>query len=292
MCAVWFAITACAERPGSDEPAAPEQMLDDFGYPVSAGTNSDPARIVSLSPTTTELLFRLTAGARLVGRTTWDLYPDSARLVTDVGPGLRPNVETVLAVDPDLVILYASGENRAAAEQLRAAGVDVIALRIDSIEDFERAARVLGTATGQGPAARAVVHSLRQALAAVRDSVRGLDTPSVFLHVWHQPLITIGGGSYLDALVTIAGGENVFGDMDSPSPQVSLESVIERDPDVVLAGPRSAARILRDPSWSSLTAARNGRVLVLDTALVGRPSARMGEAAWSIARLLHPELAP
>ncbi|MFN2400766.1 MAG: ABC transporter substrate-binding protein, partial [Gemmatimonadaceae bacterium] len=92
------------------------QLRDDFGVEVPEGTANSPARIVSLNPATTELLFAIGAGSRVVGRTHWDVWPDSAKLVPDLGPGLRPNVEAVLAKRPDLVIIYGSEENRAAVD--------------------------------------------------------------------------------------------------------------------------------------------------------------------------------
>lgn len=264
--------------------------IDDFGTPVLAGSEQAPGRIVSLNPTTTELLFRLSAGHRLVGRTTWDLHPDSARFVPDLGPGLRPNVEAVLARRPDLVVLYGSEDNRAAAAQLRRSGVQVIALKIDLISQFARAARLLGVSIGRSAAAESIVVDVERELARVRTATTGLARPRVAWHVWHEPLIVIGSGSYLDELMEIAGGDNVYGDLPQPSPQVSLEDLMRRDPDVVLASPEARASILRDGRWSQVRAVRTGRVLAVDTALVGRPSVRLGEAAWSLALLLHPGL--
>ena len=280
-------LLACGER---TPPPPPAVGIDDFGNPVRAGSDARPARIVSLNPTITELLFHLGAGHRLVGRTTWDLHPDSARLVPDVGVGLRPNLEAVLSRRPDLVVLYASEDNRAAAAQLRRSGVDVIALKIDAIADFVRAARLVGDAVGRRAAAESTVTHMERALREVGDATAALPRPRLVWHVWHEPLIVIGGGSYLDELVRIAGGENVYHSLPRPSPQIALEDLIRRDPDVVLASPEARETILQDPAWQRLRAVRQGRLLFVDTALVGRPSVRLGEAAWSLSRLIHPEL--
>jgi iron complex transport system substrate-binding protein len=252
---------------------------------------SAPSRIASLNPATTELLFALGAGRRLVARTTWDVWPDSARAVFDVGPGLRPNVEAVLARHPDLVVLYASAENRVAAEQLRAAGIKVIALRTDKIADFTRASRELGRATGEDAAAAIVIDTMQRTLARVRAATLHLDHPTVFWHVWDSPIYTIGAGSFLDELLTIAGGTNIYADRREPSPQVSLEDIIRRNPSVILAGATGKKSLTESPLWRSVQAVREGRVLVVDTNLVGRPSVRAGEAAAAIARLLHPGIA-
>ncbi|HEU4641653.1 MAG TPA: helical backbone metal receptor [Gemmatimonadaceae bacterium] len=265
---------------------------DDFGAPVRAGTARVPARIVSLNPTTTELLFAIGAGDRVVGRTHWDVWPDAARRVADLGPGLRPNVEAILARRPDLVVLYASADDRDAARRLADAGVPVIALKVDRIADFRRAALLLGAATGELARARLVADTVERSLARVRAATAALPRPTVFWHVWDAPIITIGRGSYLDELLDVAGGRNVYGDLAQPSPQVALEDIVRRDPDVILAGAAGAAQIRASVPWRAVGAVRRGRVLVVDTNLVGRPSVRMGEAAASIARLLHPGALP
>jgi iron complex transport system substrate-binding protein len=280
---------ACGDRRASS--LERRATSDDFGTPVPDGRAHRPVRIVSLNPGTTELLFAIGAGPRVVGRTTWDVWPDSARAVADLGPGMRPNVEAVLARKPDLVLLYASNENRAAAAQLEAAHIPVLALKVDRIEDFRRATRILGRATDDSARAAAVVDSVSRTLERVRAETAALPHPSVFWHVWDAPLYTIGAGSFLDELVVIAGGRNIYHDFSEPSPQVSLEDIVRRDPDVILAGPEGKARIETSPAWRSVRAVRAGRVRAVDTNLVGRPSVRLGEAAVSLARMLHPELA-
>ncbi len=280
------AAGACGER--RDTPDASD--VDDFGATIREGSTTSPARIASLNPATTELLFALGAGKRLVARTTWDVWPDAARAVADVGPGLRPNVEAVLAQHPDLVVLYASVENRVAAEQLRAAGVTVIALRTDRLADFARASRELGRATGERAAAALVVDTMQRTLARVRAATLHLAHPTVFWHVWDSPIYTIGAGSFLDELLTIAGGTNIYRDRTEPSPQVSLEDIVMRDPRVIFAGVSGEKSLANSPLWQGVRAVREGRVFVIDTNLVGRPSVRAGEAAASIARLLHPGL--
>jgi ABC-type Fe3+-hydroxamate transport system substrate-binding protein len=269
---------------GGDPPARAGH--DDFGEPLPLG--DPPRRIVSLSPTTTELLFALGAGDRLVGRTRWDLFPPAARAVPDLGDGIRPSIELLLAARPDLVILYASNDNRDAARALRAAGIRVVALRIDSIAEFFRTAEILGAVTGRPGPARAVVDSVSRSLEQVRAATAGLPRPTVFFHAYENPLLTIGAGSYLSELIDIGGGRNVFGDLPGPSPQVSFEEVLRRNPDRVLVSPVTAAELRASPRWRLLPAVRDDRVLVMDTTLVGRPGIRLGEAAWSLAELLHP----
>ena len=263
--------------------------VDDFGDSIAVGR--PPQRIVSLNPATTELLFALGAGDRLVGRTHWDVWPDAARAVPDLGAGIRPDVEVVLAAHPDLVVLYAGADNRPAAARLRSAGVRTVSLKVDRIEHFERAALVLGRILADTIGARHVVDTVLATLDSVRAATSVRRRPRVVWPVDISPLIVIGGGSFLNQLIDIAGGVNVYGDLAAVSPQLAVEDVHGRDPDIVLAGGSLGARIRGDPAWRALRAVREGALLEADETVMGRPSVRMGEAAVALARLLHPELA-
>ncbi len=285
----WVFAVVAAVACGGDR-SARGGVIDDFGDPVRSPAS--PRRIVSLSPATTEILFALGAGPRVVGRTHWDTSPDSARLVPDLGDGIRPNVERVLAAHADLVVLYASSENRDAAQALRAAGIPVVALRIDRIADFGRATLLLGRLVGAESRAGLLVDSVTRTLDRVREATRGLPRPSVFLPAYDHPLMAIGAGSFLSELVGIAGGRNVFGDLSAPSPQISFEELLRRNPDVVLAAPATAMAIARESRWDALPAVRDGHLLVRDTMITARPGVRLGEAAMSFARLLHPGAVP
>ena len=282
-----IALHACAAGEQSPRPGS-SVAVDDFGDTVRLGR--EPARIVSLVPAMTELVFALGAGGRLVGRTHWDEWPPEARDVPDMGPGVRPNVEAVLAARPDLVLLDASADNRAAAVRLRSAGIATLSLKVDRIEHFERSASILGRVLGDTLRARLTVDSVKTTLARVAERTAPLERPRVLWPVDVSPVIAIGGGSFLHELMEIAGATNVYGDMDAVSPQLSLEDVHARDPDAIIANAPLAVRIRADPAWRDLRAVRSGRLLIADEVLMGRPSVRMGEAAVALARLLHPGL--
>ena len=270
--------------------AAPFTFRDDFGDTLRLHTL--PRRIVSLNPATTELFFALGAGNRLVGRTHFDLYPTAAQAVRDLGDAIPPNVEAVLGVRPDLVTLYASNSNRDAAVRLHAAGVSTLTLRIDHIADFRRAVGILGHVVGDTARAAIVVDTVTRTLEKVRAAMQGTPRLSAFWKAWDSPVIAIGGGSFVSELVDIAGGRNIYGDDPRPAFDVTIEDVVRRDPDVVFAGPESGARMKAAPAWRALRAVREGRILIADTMLVGRPGVRLGEAAVSLARLMHPGALP
>jgi ABC-type Fe3+-hydroxamate transport system substrate-binding protein len=283
------APAACRHHEAPAQTAA-VSIRDDYGRIVRLA--APPRRIVSLNPATTEILFAIGAGSRVVGRTQYDLWPDSARLVPSVGAGMQPNLEAVFERKPDLVVMYASGSDRATADRLTAAGITAAGLRIDKIRDFARVTMLLGQLVGDTLRARAVVDSVTATLDRVRRATAPLPHPTVFMEVWEKPLMAIGGGSFLSELVTIAGGRNIYDSLSAPSPVVTFEDVLQRNPDIVLVGPIERKHILESPQWRTLPAVRAGRVLAYDTNRVARPSVKLGEAAVSLATLFHPGLQP
>jgi ABC-type Fe3+-hydroxamate transport system substrate-binding protein len=278
-----IAVLACDAKPAATATAS--SAVDDFGDSVSLA----PAhRIVSLSPTTTEILFTIGSGARVVGRTHYDEWPDAANAVQDLGPGIRPNVEAILGVKPDLVVLYAGNDNRDAARALRAAGVRTLGLKVDRIADFRRATEMLGHVAGDTAGARIVIDSVQRTLDRVRSATTSLSRPRVVWQLWDTPLLVLGSGSYQHELLQLAGADNVYATESKPNAQTSIEDLIRRDPDIVLTDSSRAAAIRASPRWQSVRAVREGRVLAVDDETSSRASVKLGMAAVRLARLLHP----
>ena len=262
---------------------------DDFGAPLPIDAQF-ASRVVSLNPTATEVIFAIGAESKLVGRSRWDEFPAEAQKVASLGDGIRPNVEAVLGARPTLVILYAAAENRAAAQAFKNAGVRTITLRVDRIAQFMSLCTRLGLALGATERARQVVDSVQRTLDAVRAATRGVKPVSVVWPLWQSPVLVVGRGSYLDELIEIAGGVNVFHDMSAPSPPVSVEEIAKRDPDVVIASAKTSATLRASGPWRAVGAMRANRLVLDDPAVTGRPSVVLGMAAVALARALHPEL--
>ncbi len=245
-------------------------------------------RIVSLAPSSTELLFALGAGDQVVGRTTWCRYPPAALRVPDVGDGLNPNIEAIAARRPDLVVLYRSGMNAAAAAQLAQLGIPAVTLAQDRLEDIARAARLLGRLTGRA----AVGDSIGAALEALLSAAPPPAIARVAFVVWDSPPMVIGGGSYLDQLATLAGGANVFHDLGAASATVSIETIVARDPDVilVLADSTDLPAYSRRPEWRAIRAVRDRRFIMLPGDLFGRPSPTAPAAVAALRRALEAEV--
>ena len=277
-----LAVAACARR--EHVPARGGiAVTDDAGRQV---TLAAPARrIVSLLPSFTEILFAIGAGDRVVGRTTWCDYPPEALAVPSVGDGMPPSVEAVAARRPDLVLLYRSGPNVTAAEQLERLGIRTVLFDLNLLEELGPVARRLGILTGR----RAAADSLARVMDSLAAQPPTPSTQSLVFIVWDNPPIVIGAGSYLDRLAALAGARNVFHDIGSPSAQVSIETIAARDPDFVAllsdsaVPPRYAAR----PEWRVVRAVRRARFLFLPGQLFGRPGPRAAEAIRELRRRLE-----
>lgn len=298
--ALLLVLAGPAARPlrAAAAPAAPGsrsdsvRLVDDLGRTVRLA--GPPRRIVSLVPAVTELLFALDAGDRVVGRTRYGVHPPAARRVPSVGEGMRPSVESVADRKPQLVILYAGPGNRSTLRQLSRLGIPALAVRHDRFADLYRNLTRLGVLLGRPGAADSLARRIRCRLDAVGQVAGAAQARSVYVDVWEDPPYTVGAGSFLDSLVSVAGGRNVFGDLPAPSPRVSIEAIAARDPDLVLVPltPGSGRTPPQErPAWDAVPAVARGRVRTVDGDLVDRLGPRVPEAAAAVARALHPELA-
>lgn len=289
-----LAAGAGPARAGAGPPPGADTVVvqDDRGRTVRFA--APPDRVVSLIPAATEVLFALGAGDRVVGRTRYGTHPRETRSVPSVGEGVRPSLEAVLARSPDVVILYAGVGNRRVVERLEELGVPTLAFRHDGFADLERNVERLGRLTGHGGEAGALRRSLACQLDSVARAVGARARVRVYYEVWGDPPVTVGGGSYLDSLIAVAGGRNVFGDLESASPTVGLEAIVARHPEVVVRDrtrPGGAPPPDERPGWDALAAVRSGHVRTVDGELVHRLGPRVGRAAAVLAATLHPELA-
>jgi len=263
-------LAACGTR--ANQSAGSLVAVDDAGDTVRL---AQPAsRVVSLSPATTELVFAIGAGDRLVGRTRWCDFPEAARAVADVGDGIPPNIESVLARRPDLVLLYRSPQNSDAAERFRAAGAAVLQLDFDHLEDVSRIARLLGPLVGHPAQGDSLATAFDAELARLRLPSDDRGAPTVLLLAWDQPPMAIGAGSFQSEILTLAGGRNVFADITTPSATVSIEAIAARDPSLILVSDSGIPGFARRPEWNVIRAVRERRFVHLATPAFGRPSPR------------------
>lgn len=296
--ALWLAaLAACADappRPAGGDPAdlasRTVTRTDDAGRLVALPR---PARrIVSLIPSATETVVAMGLADLLVARTDFDAGPGVDSLPS-VGGGVDPSLEALVSHRPDLVLTWATGKEAELRERLETLGIPVFAVDVTDTADIFRTVANVGALAGRTDAADSLAASMRAEIEAVRASVASRPTPSVFFIVWHDPPMTTGGGTFIHEMIGVAGGRNVFGDATEPWPNVALEEVVRRRPDVIVlpVGEKGAARLeelRREPGWRDVPAVREGRVVIVDAELMNRPGPRLGEAARRLAQALHP----
>lgn len=286
LAALVLALSGCA--PGPDVSRAAIQVTDPAGRTVSL---EEPARrVVALIPAMTEWIVAMGGQDRLVARTDYDQQPGLAELPS-VGGGLTPSVEWLAARRPDLVVAWPDAPSRSLVSRLERLDVAVYTAPVESAEDALRVATDLGTLLGLGPAAAAAAAEVRAGFDSVRSAVAPRESPSVLYLIGLDPLTAAGAGTFVDDLLGIAGGRNILGDVAVLWPQVSLEEVVKRSPDVILVASFSVGDPLRAlagrPGWREVPAVRMGAVHALDPDRVNRPGPAMHQSAALLARLIH-----
>ena len=293
-------LPACGGGDAPARDAAPPAdgavaLVDDAGRSVRLPR---PARrVISLVPSATEALLALGAGDRLVGRTDFDHGP-AVDSLPSVGGGMTPSIEAVAALRPDLVLGWETRGDQSTRRRLEELGIPVFAVEVDDTVGVFRTVASLGRLTGRAGAADSLAAGLRRELAEVRASVAGKPEPTVFFLVWNDPPMTAGAGTFISQVLGVAGGRNVFADVEGEWPNVALEEIVRRQPDFVVlpqgekGGAHDVDRLRGSPGWRELRAMREGRVVTIDSELMNRPGPRLGEAARALRDALHPGAAP
>lgn len=270
--------------------------------PASAGSGL-PARIVSTAPSLTEILFALGLGSRVVGATTYCNYPEEARRVPRIGTYIQPNLETIVSLRPDLVVIETNPIRL--RERLEGLGLKVLELEQRTVADVLRAIERIGQAAGATERARELQARIRSELDEIGRRTAGRTKRRVAFIVGRTPgtlegLIAVGSASYLNELITLAGGQNIFGAVAAPYPKVSLEEILARDPEVIIdmgemgrtdgAGDARTKQVVE--LWNrypNIAAVRARRVHAVTADIYVVPGPRMTVAARELARMLQPE---
>ncbi len=264
-----------------------------------------PVRIVSLLPSHTEILYAIGAGEQMAGCTTNCNFPPEAsklKKVSLTNPG-SVSLETLVTMKPDLVLL--GGEyHRGLAAQLTKLKIPALLFDPQSMAAVKNTIQRIATATGHSESGEQLIQKMDREIKSVQKQVKLHQKQGklrVFYQVWDQPLMTAGPTSFIGELIQLAGGDNVFNDVELAYPQVNEESLIERNPDVILLphakkGPSSSAEAIRTLSersgWKQMNAVKNKRVYILEDDLVSRPGPRVVLGLQKIAQALYPEAFP
>jgi len=240
-------------------------LTDEVGRKVSLAEH--PHRIVCLAPSLTITVYALGHGADVVGITDYTTYPPEARQKPSVGAGLTPSLEAITALKPDLVLLFDTMSGSDTLRTLERVGIPVFVVTATGLEGAYRSVVSVGNALNDDAAAADLVRRLRAREQKVRQRMAGRPHPGVLLVVWPEPLVTAGRGAFITDLIEAAGAHSVTADLPQPWPQVTLETVVPRQPKYLLLIRGSNVdpeRLQKLPGWSALEAVRRQRVIWVD----------------------------
>ena len=263
-------------------PAAHADLVfkDDGGREVRL---KGPARrIVTLAPHATEMLYAAGAGEWLIGTVEYSDYPPAAKKVPRVGSYDRFDLEAISALKPDLVIAWETGNPAAPVEKMRALGLTVYASQPNRMEDVAGQLERLGQLAGTEAVANQAAERFRQRLASLRRDNAGKPKVRVFYQIWKAPLMTVGGPQIISSAIELCGGENVFGKLSQMAPTVSVEAVLEADPEAIVATGMGDARPewLDDwNKWTRMTAVKRGNLFHVHPDLMQRHTPRILDGA-------------
>jgi len=263
-------------------------VYDDTGQRVTL--SNPPRRIISLAPGATEMLFAAGAGDRVIATVDYADEPAAAKRVPRIGDVTAVDIERLVALHPDVVVVWPGGGNPAQTEKIAQLGIPIYRQQVNRLADIPGSLRRLGVFAADKSTAEQAARTLEGELARVAREYSEGKHPTVLLEVWNRPIYTIGSTQLMSDALTLCGAQNVFGDLKELSPVIDTEAVIARNPDIIVA----AAPVGESVSWlaewkrfGSLNAVRRGRLIAFED----RRLSRLGPSVVSATEALCKDLA-
>jgi iron complex transport system substrate-binding protein len=271
----------------------PLTITDDLDREVTIARQ--PERIISLSPANTEILFALNLGEKVVGITDVCNYPSQTEKKEKIGGYSNPNLEKIIELEPDL-ILASYGNPAKLINQLEELNYTVVGLNPKNIDDIISSITMVGKITGKDEEATRLTEEMKERIEAVLSETSSLfesDRPRILYVVWYKPLWTAGSGTFIDELIQKTGGINIAGDI-AGWPQISLETVLEKNPQVVIVGeghPGGLVETVKKEGTLWITDAfKYNKIYTIDADIISRTGPRIVDALEEMAKIIHPEL--
>jgi iron complex transport system substrate-binding protein len=279
---------------GCSQQSLPATFTDDMGREVTI--KGIPEQIVSHVPGITETLFALGLGEKVVGVSDYCDYPEEAKLKPSVGNYFNPSIENIVALDPDLVLTDGHSEG---IKQLDSLGITYVVLEPKDIDGILKDFELLGKITGREKEANKLIKDMQERMSYVKARVEGAPRPKVFYIIDATDLNnpwTAGPGSFINSLITMAGGENIGAKAGSAWAKMSIEEVVNSDPDIIILPTKHGTAftppeaLKGHPAWQKITAVKRGRIFTIDDDLVSRYGPRIILGLEEMAKIIHPEL--
>lgn len=295
-----FSLAACGSSDSAKEEGTTAEVAQQDGqtvYPYDAvdylGTTytieKEPQKVVSVSPSMTELIYALGAQDKLVGRSDYCDYPEETVSVESVGSMQTPDVEKIISLEPDLVIVTNMVDEQVVS---KLTDVDISVLTVADVQDLSQIydmVSMVGAALNKNAEAAALVKEGKETITDVEGKVKDLEAPSVYYVVSYGEYgdSIPGGDTFIHGIITAAGGDNIGKDITGWS--INLEEIIEKDPDIIIIPSYYDGAFQEADHYKDLTAVKEGRVYVIDTNMIDRQGARTAEAVKTLAEIFHPE---
>ncbi|MCC6072601.1 cobalamin-binding protein [Massilia sp. GCM10020059] len=280
---ILLAFTACASAAN-----AAVSVVDDAGNRV---TLQQPARrIISMSPHVTELLFAAGGGSRIVGAMNFSDYPEAAKRIPLIGSNSQIDMERAVALKPDLLIVWQSGNTARQLEQIRQLGVPVFFSEPRKLDDVATSLTRFGQLLGTEAAARQAAAAYRAQVTALGARHGKRPTVRVFYQIWDKPVYTLSGDHMVSDAIRLCGGENIFASLKVKAPSVSIEAVLQADPEVIVGdeqhGPDDAGITIWKP-YKTMTAVARGNLFTLNSELLTRSGPRLPQGVAQLCERLE-----
>ncbi|EJN27922.1 ABC-type Fe3+-hydroxamate transport system, periplasmic component [Pseudomonas sp. GM78] len=254
---------------------------------ATSGSIGAVERVVSLAPSLTEMVVELGSADLLVGVLDAGERPAELKDLPSVGRYGQLEMERLLSLQPDLLLLWPGSVGPAQREQLKRLNIPTYVAEPHDFQQLTAQIEAIAVQLGRPERGVALAGGLRQRLAELRKRYRRDQPLRVFYQVWDRPLYTVGGGQIISAALDVCGAQNVFADLALPAPQVSVEAVLQRNPEVILAGDQ--AQLDAWKAWPHVAAVRQGQLRLVTDKGLERPSGQMIEATAKLCRLIAPD---
>ena len=272
--------------------SATQKFKDEVGREVAFPF--PPKRIVSLAPNITEILFSLGLDEEIVGVSIHCNFPEKAKSKVRVGSYISLDFEKVTSLKPDLIIATGVGNTRDMVDRLGKLGFQTYVIYPKNFDDILKSIAHIGQVVNREKEARMIIEGMRKRSQRVIELTKGLPRPKVFIQIGDAPVVTVGKGSFADDLIRLAGGENIAKKEKEVYPRFGMEEILKRSPEVIVISSMNPKgdyqKILQEwTRWKTIPAVKNGRIHLIDSDLLDRPSPRIIDGLEELARVLHPE---
>jgi iron complex transport system substrate-binding protein len=272
--------------------SATRTFVDEAGREVTF--SFPPKRIVSLAPNITEILFSLGLDEEIVGVSIHCNFPEKAKTRVRVGSYISLDFERITSLKPDLIIATGAGNTREMVDRLEKLGFTTYVIFPKNFRDILQSIAHIGQAVNREKEARGIIEGMRKRSQRVIELTKDLPRPKVFIQIGDAPIVTVGKGSFANDLIRLAGGENIAGKEKEVYPRFGMEEMLKRSPEVIVISSMNPKgdyqKTLQEwAHWKTLPAVKNGRIHLIDSDLLDRPSPRIIDGLEELARVLHPE---